>query len=83
MNTTRRSFFKKTTSVAIGGVALAVSPSAQKVPERKMLHVAVGNANWEPTLQELQTIQAQVTMADLDPKGGIIVTRDGVEITRV
>jgi hypothetical protein len=83
MDTTRRSFFRKTTSLAIGWAALAVSPLAQNTPDKKLLHVAVGDSNWEPTLEELQIIQTQVMLADLDPKGGLLVTRNGIEITRV
>lgn len=83
MNTTRRSFFRKTSNLAIGGAALALSSMSSASSTRKVLHVTVGDDSWIPTPQELQALTMQASMADLDPKGGFIVTRKGIEITRI
>lgn len=42
--------------------------------------VTAGTDTWEPTPGELQTIMGQMQMAEMDPLGGWIVTRNGISV---
>lgn len=43
-------------------------------PARRIIHIRVGNENWDPSTEELQKIVEMFQRADLDPIGGTIVT---------
>lgn len=66
----------------MGATALSAA-IPQEPTKRGMLHITVGNDRWEPTPEELESILQQVQLADQDPLGAIIATRDGVSINRV
>lgn len=50
-------------------------------PKRSVLHIQAGDDDWEPTTEEMQIICDAFAFAVDDPKGGVIVTRDGVKAT--
>lgn len=47
---------------------------------RATSHVQVGTDSWEATPQEMQTILSQFQLSEMDPLGGWIVTRQGVNV---
>jgi hypothetical protein len=47
--------------------------------QKGILHVILGDADWEPTAQELSAVANLFVNAGLDPTGAIIATRDGVQ----
>ena len=47
---------------------------------RATSHVQVGTDSWEPTPAEMQMVLAQFQMAELDPLGAWVVTRQGVQV---
>jgi len=51
--------------------------------QRPIMHIAAGTDTWEPTQEELQDLASYFQAADLDPISGIVVTRDGVQISDV
>lgn len=56
--------------------------SAQR-RQRAIMHIAAGTEDWEPTTEELNELANYFQAADLDPISGIVVTRDGVNISDV
>ena len=48
-----------------------------------MYHVVVGNEEWHPTEEELDAYADLFMEAFKDPKGGIVVTRSGVQVFEV
>ncbi|QBX06622.1 portal protein [Burkholderia phage BcepSaruman] len=56
----------------------------QTLPDtRKIIHISVGAEDWTPTADELLAIVEQFQCADLDPLGGWIATRRGVNVTDI
>lgn len=47
---------------------------------RATTHVQVGTDTWEPTPLEMQTVLGQFQLSEMDPLGGWIVTRQGVNV---
>lgn len=47
---------------------------------RATTHVQVGTDSWEPTASEMQTVLGQFQLSEMDPLGGWIVTRQGVNV---
>lgn len=45
---------------------------------RHILHVTVGNVEWSPTVDEMKELATYFSEALRDPKGAVMVTRDGV-----
>ena len=57
--------------------------SAQR-RQRAIMHIAAGiQDSWEPTNEELNELANYFLAADLDPISGIVVTRNGVQISDV
>lgn len=57
--------------------------SAQR-RQRAIMHIQCGiEDSWEPTAEELNDIASYFQAADLDPISGIVVTRNGVNISDV
>jgi len=50
---------------------------------RQLMHLEVGNDEWEPSKEELATLAELFSVAAKDPKGAIVATRDGVRLTVV
>lgn len=50
---------------------------------RSILHAQMGNDNWEPTLDDMNAVGAQFVDADTDPLGGVVVTREGVNVSEI
>jgi hypothetical protein len=46
---------------------------------RSVLHIQVGDKNWTPTEQDLNDVRDAFLLADADPTGAIIVTRNTVK----
>lgn len=51
--------------------------------QRSILHVMIGDDEWEPTDDQLQAIAGLFTNADQDPQGAVVVTRPGVETNEI
>ena len=47
--------------------------------QRSTTHIKAGTENWIPTDEELASILADAQMTELDPLGGWLITREGVE----
>lgn len=47
------------------------------------IHVTAGTDTWEPTKEELQELATLFEEAELDPRGSVVVTRRGVEVTNL
>lgn len=47
---------------------------------RAMSHIQIGTDTWEPTPAEMQTVLAQFQLGEIDPLGGWIATRQGVQV---
>ena len=50
---------------------------------RSIIHAQMGDETWEPTVDDMQAVGAQFIDADTDPLGGIVVTRNGVQVSEV
>jgi hypothetical protein len=46
--------------------------------QRPMLHIQVGDENWEPSIAEMQFLADLFMQSDLDPLAATVVTRQGV-----
>ena len=51
--------------------------------QRSILHITMGDADWEPNEEDLDYITELFTSADADPLGAIIATRNGVQTSEV
>ena len=51
--------------------------------QRPIMHIPVGDENWDPTEEEMAQISQLFSAADLDPIGSVVVTRLGVNVTDV
>lgn len=51
--------------------------------QRAMLHIMMGDDNWEPTPQEMMAAVLQFQQADMDPLGAIVATRNAVQVSEV
>ena len=51
-----------------------------KNKSRRVIHVVAGNENWDPSQEEMQQITNLFSDAFNDPKGAVVVTRDGVHV---
>lgn len=59
-----------------------VAPSgAPAEPQRTVVHLTVGDENWEPTGEELQSVVSLFQSIDLDPLGGVLASRPGIKAT--
>lgn len=45
---------------------------------RSILHIQVGETDWEPTMEQIGAVGSLFTQADADPIGSIVATRAGV-----
>ena len=81
----RRTFFSKTGTICLGAAALACSTVATAAIPRtkKIIHVAVGDENWEPTREELDAVLTSFQSVELEPLGGYVVTRSGIQVTTI
>lgn len=50
---------------------------------RSILHVIMGNDQWEPSVDDMQAVSNLFTSADADPLGAIVATRDGVQTSEI
>ena len=48
--------------------------------KRNVLHVTLGNDEWQPTLEDMQAVQKLFHDAAVDPEGAVIVTRQGIDV---
>ena len=51
--------------------------------QRSMLHITMGDDTWEPTPQEMADTVNNFQLADLDPLGAVMATRNGVQATEI
>lgn len=51
--------------------------------QRSIMHVSMGSSDWEPTIQDMQSITDLFTNADLDPLGAIVATRNDVNVNDI
>lgn len=50
---------------------------------RSILHIAAGDDNWDPSLEQIQSFGQMFADADADPIGAIVSTRNGVQVQEV
>lgn len=48
---------------------------------RKITHIECGDENWTPTDEDLLNICQSFQLAQQDPVGAVVATRDGIQIT--
>ncbi len=51
--------------------------------QRGIIHILVGDENWDASNEELQAVSDLFQSADLDPYGAVIATRTGIQPTEV
>ena len=51
--------------------------------QRAILHVTLGDQDWEPVEEDLEYVTNLFTQADSDPLGAVIATRNGVQTQEV
>ena len=51
--------------------------------QRAIMHIILGDQDWEPTEDDLREAQEAFMMADADPTNAIVVTRQGIAINEV
>jgi len=79
---TRRQFFCASGRIALTGAALGTAALVSQVaPQRRSIHLAVGDDQWEPTQEELQEVLNWFVQAEQSPTGAIVATRRGVRVT--
>ena len=76
------SYFNRIITIHLMEKAL-IKGTIEVAQRRQMpiMHVQAGNEDWQPTNQELAELASYFLSADLDPISGIVVTRDGVNIS--
>ena len=76
------SYFNRIITIHLMEKAL-IKGTIEVAQRRQMpiMHIQAGNDNWQPTNQELSELASYFLSADLDPISGIVVTRDGVNIS--
>lgn len=77
-------FFRGAGKAMLAGAAMAgstLATAAAPEPQRRILHIQMGNEHWLPTPEEMANIVNEFQAADKDPLGAIIGTRDGVRAT--
>jgi hypothetical protein len=47
--------------------------------QRAIMHITVGDVDWEPTEDDLDYVTELFTNADADPLGAVIATRAGIK----
>lgn len=47
---------------------------------RQMIHVTVGEPDWEPSVEDLNALTEVFSAASIDPEGSVVVTRTGVSV---
>jgi hypothetical protein len=51
--------------------------------QRAIMHLMIGDEEWEPTSNELTAVADLFQSADMDPTNAIIATRNGINVTEV
>lgn len=83
----RRKFFSGLAKAGLAGAAMAattLSSAVETTPQKRgLLHIAIGDENWQASPEEMQKMVDLFNELDLDPKGGIIATDHRVRVTRI
>lgn len=48
---------------------------------RELVHIEAGDADWSPSLEELESLSLLFQQALNDPEGSIVATRQGVRVS--